>query len=97
MDLQEIIDRHKQIAQGAGGDVRLSHDTVHMLECLRDALMMCATHCQGGHSEAGMAASLALDVPFPISMDNLEAKARKWSIDPDHLWPWLRQMRKTSR
>lgn len=94
MDLPNLIERHKQIADGAGGDVRLSNETVMMLERLRDALLMCASHCQGGHSDAGMAAALALDVPFPIDMRNLEAKAAEWGLDADHLWPWLKKMRR---
>lgn len=93
MEIEELIERHKRIAEGAGGDMRLSHETVKELERLRDALLMCAASCQGGHSDAGMAASLALRVSFPISMDELVAKAREWKLDPDHLWPWLRKMR----
>lgn len=93
MNLPDLIERHKRIVDGAGGDRRLSNDTVQELERLRDALLMCAASCQGGHSDAGMAASLALDIPFPVRMDKLEEKAREWKIDPDHLWPWLRKMR----
>lgn len=58
----------------------------------RNALFMCASHCQGGHSEAGAAAAAALGVPFPITMPNMLAKATAEGLDPDHLWPWLREM-----
>jgi len=54
----------------------------------REALFMCATHCQGGHSDAGMAAAEALGIPFPITMDNLIKQARKEGRDPQRLWPW---------
>lgn len=54
----------------------------------RVALFMCATHCQGGHSEAGAAAASALGVPFPLTMESLAAKARQEGLDPAVLWPW---------
>lgn len=92
MDLPAMIERHKDIANGAGGDRRLSRDTVQELERLRDALLMCAASCQGGHSDAGMAASQALGIPFPINMVNLVAKANEWGLNQDALWPWLRDM-----
>lgn len=94
MDLPELIERHKKIAQGAGGDVRLSHATATELERLRDSLLMCAASCQGGHSDAGMSASQALGIPFPVSMDGLVAKAKEWGLNPDHLWPWLMEQRR---
>jgi hypothetical protein len=58
---------------------------------LRTALFMCAASCQGGHSDAGQAASKALGVPFPIRMDALVAKAKADGYDPDELWPWYKQ------
>lgn len=54
---------------------------------------MCAASCQGGHSEAGMAAAAALGIPFPITMDALLAKAIEERRDPDALWPWLMRQR----
>lgn len=55
---------------------------------LTAALFMCAAHCQGGHSEAGMAASKALGVPFPIRMEELIVKAEELHLDIASLWPW---------
>lgn len=60
---------------------------------MREALFMCATHCQGGHSEAGYAAAQILGVPFPITMPDLVAKVRAEGLDPDKLWPWYAEMR----
>lgn len=97
MDLPELIERQKAIRDGAGGDRRLALNTVNELERLRDALLMCASHCQGGHSDAGSAAAQALGIPFPISMDNLIAKATEWKIDPKTLWPWLMEQRRKRR
>lgn len=55
----------------------------------REALFMCAAHCQGGHSDAGKAAAEALGVPFPIRMDDLVRRAAAEGADPRKLWPWL--------
>lgn len=55
----------------------------------RKALFMCACHCQGGHSDAGFAASEALGVPFPITMPNLIAAARAEGANPATLWSWM--------
>jgi hypothetical protein len=55
----------------------------------RRALFMCASHCQGAHSDAGVAAASILGVPFPITMPNLKAKAISEGFNPDDLWPWL--------
>lgn len=59
----------------------------------RVALFMCAASCQGGHSSAGSAAADALGIPFPITMDALEAQATLEGLDPRVLWPWLFRMR----
>ena len=61
---------------------------------LEKALLMCAAHCQGGHSEAGMAAAEALGIPFPIRMESLKKAALARGYDPDELWPWWKRMRK---
>jgi hypothetical protein len=60
------------------GDVRL----------LRKALLMCAASCQGGSSDAGKAAAVILEVPFPIRMDHLIQRAHKEGFNPVELWPW---------
>jgi|SRR5882757_11219766 len=60
---------------------------------LMEALFMCASHCQGGHGAAGMAASKALGISFPVSMMSLERRARQAGFDPRDLWPWLAEMR----
>lgn len=55
----------------------------------RVALYMCATHCQGGHSDAGFAAAMALGVPFPLTMPNLIKRAREEGLNPAELWRWM--------
>ena len=55
----------------------------------REALFMCAASCQGGHSDAGFAASEVLGIPFPITMENLVRKAVSEGYDAKALWPWL--------
>jgi hypothetical protein len=45
--------------------------------------------CQGGHSDAGLAASEVLGIPFPITMENLVKKAVSEGYDAKALWPWL--------
>lgn len=55
----------------------------------REALFMCAASCQGGHSDAGLAASEVLGIPFPITMENLVKKAVSEGYDAKALWPWL--------
>ncbi len=59
----------------------------------RKALFMCAAHCQGGHSTAGAAAAEVLGVPFPIRMEDLEARAISEFLNVDELWPWLNRGR----
>lgn len=55
----------------------------------REAMFLAAQHCQGGHSEAGMALSEALGVPFPVTMGNLVAKLRDEGQNPAAFYPWL--------
>src|SRR3954468_14904382 len=55
---------------------------------LERALFMCATHCQGGHSEAGAATAEILGVPFPLTMDSLGKAALAKGYNPRELWPW---------
>lgn len=63
----------------------------------RIALFMCAAHCQGGHSAAGMAAADALGITFPITMKKLANRARKDGLDPKKLWPWWEKASPLSR
>lgn len=66
-------------------------DTRAEIAQLRVALLMCASHCQGGHSDAGAAAAKALGISFPITMEKLKRAARRDGYDPARLWPWLKQ------
>ncbi len=63
-------------------------DLLNKLYDARMALFMCAASCQGGHSGAGKAASEVLGIEFPVSMENLVAKAMAENFDPMELWPW---------
>jgi hypothetical protein len=87
------IDRHRQIAIGAGGDVRLAAETVAEIMTYREALFRVAPSYQGGHSADGGAIADALGLTFPIRVPELEAKAKDEKMDPDVLWPWLAKMR----
>lgn len=58
----------------------------------RRALFMTAQHCQGGHSDAGYAASQALQIPFPITMADLVIKVRAEGLNPAVIYPWLAKM-----
>lgn len=91
------IDRHRSIANGSGGDVRLATETVAEIMMYREALFMVAPSHQGGHSVSGGAIADAIGLTFPINMKELEAKARDEKMNPDVLWPWLRKMQKPSR
>lgn len=53
------------------------------------ALLKCAAHCQGGHSDAGAAAADVLGVPFPLRMEDLVPRARQLGHNPAKVWPWL--------
>lgn len=67
--------------------------TVFGAEKTRMALFIAAPQHQGGHSRTGFAIADALGVPFPITNDDLLAKARAEEINPALLWPWLVNMR----
>ena len=56
----------------------------------RRALLLCAAHHQGGHSDAGRAAADALGVPFPIRMDALCRALKHEGQEPGEFYPWLR-------
>lgn len=56
-------------------------------------LLMCAAHCQGGHSEAGAAVADLFGIPFPLTMENLTKVAERHGFDRDDLWPWWKRMR----
>lgn len=87
------IDRHRRIANGAGGDVRLAVETVAEIMKYREALFRCAPNHQGAHSPTGCAIADALDLTYPIRMEDLEAKARDEGMNTDVLWPWLAKQR----
>lgn len=87
------ISRHREIANGAGGDVRLAHETVAEIMTYREALFRCAPSHQGGHSDTGAAIAEALGLTFPITVPELEAKAKDEKMDPRQLWPWLYTLR----
>lgn len=57
------------------------------------ALLMCAASCQGGHSDAGMAAAKALGTEFPIRMEGLAKVVEREGLDRDELWPWWKTLR----
>jgi hypothetical protein len=62
-------------------------------DATREALFMCASSCQGSYSAGSMAASKALGVPFPITLDDLIKKATEEGRDPRQLWSWLMRHR----
>jgi hypothetical protein len=61
----------------------LSHRAV-----LQAALMM-APHFQGGHSDTGRYVASALNIPFPITMDDLRKKAKALDFRESDIWPWF--------
>jgi hypothetical protein len=89
----KTIDRHRSIANGSGGDVRLAAETVNEIMLYREALFRVAPSYQGGPSVDGGALADALGLTFPIKVPELEAKAKDEKMDPDVLWPWLAKMR----
>lgn len=56
------------------------------------AILMAASHYQGGHSDIGAMIADMYGIPFPLTMDTLSRAARKRKLDPDVLWPWLKPM-----
>lgn len=52
------------------------------------AALIEAPHRQGGHSKRGYELAVLIGISFPISMENLEIRARELGIDPAVLWPW---------
>lgn len=56
-------------------------------------ILMAAASCQGGHSEVGGMIAEMFDIPFPLTMENLETAAIKEGFDPKELWPWLFKFR----
>jgi transposase-like protein len=60
---------------------------------LRIALLMCAASCQGGDSDAGMAAAKVLGIEFPIRMEGLAKVAEREGLNRDELWPWWKELR----
>lgn len=47
-----------------------------------------ATHYQGGHSDVGARICELYDMPFPVSMWSLRARAVEHGLKPAELWPW---------
>lgn len=91
----QTINRHREIANGGGGNVRLAAETVAEIMTYREALFRCAPSHQGGHSDTGAAIADALGCTFPITMRELEAKAKDEKMDTTVLWPWLYAQRPT--
>lgn len=87
--MSPTVSRHREIANGAGGDVRLAHETIAEIMKYREALFRAAPSHQGGHSDTGAAIAHALDIAFPINMKQLEAAAKDDKMDTHTLWPWL--------
>lgn len=52
------------------------------------ALFKLAAHHQGNGSPAGRTIAEALEVPFPLTMPDLDARARAIGLKPSSLWPW---------
>lgn len=65
----------------------------HEIKSLQKALFIAASQHQGGHSATGGAIAGALGIPFPVTMPNLEKRAKQLGFDPKELWPWLAPMR----
>lgn len=57
------------------------------------ALFIEASHRQGGHSARGGEIADKLGVPFPLTMPNLEKRAKEMGFNPAELWPWLAPIR----
>lgn len=52
------------------------------------ALFVAASHCQGGHSEAGAMIADVFGFEFPVSMDKLRKAAEARGYNAAELWPW---------
>lgn len=91
--MSDIVQDLRRWTDRDGETTPLGKAAADEIEKLRVALFMCAAHCQGGSSNAGVVAANELGIPFPIRMDDLVDRARKEGLDPDRLWPWLRPMR----
>lgn len=63
---------------------------------LHITLLMAAPSFQGGHSEVGDRMADALGTTFPLTMEKLKRVARRDGLDPDRLWPWLKELRRPS-
>lgn len=57
------------------------------------SLLVRAAHCQGGHSNEGRAIADQLNIPFPLTMANLENCAARCGFDSFEVWPWLKRLR----
>jgi hypothetical protein len=68
-------------------------DLVNERDDTRKVLLMAASQHQGGHSGTGGAIADLFGIPYPLTMEGLEAKAIELKFDPKELWPWLAPMR----
>lgn len=93
----KTLDFHRDVANGAGGNVRMAVETVAEIMKYREALFRAAPSHQGGHSATGAAIADALDCTFPLRMEELEAMAKGDKMDTKVLWPWLYEQRAARR
>jgi hypothetical protein len=93
----KTLDFHRDVANGAGGNVRMAVETVAEIMKYREALFRAAPSHQGGHSATGAAIADALECTFPLRMEELEAKAKDDKMDTKELWPWLYEQRAARR
>lgn len=56
-------------------------------------ILAMAPSFQGGHSKTGAEVADYLGIPFPLTVTNLEKKAKEHGLDPYDIWPWLKQTR----
>jgi hypothetical protein len=80
--------RHQEIANALGEGARLAMETVEEIRMYREALFRCAPLHQA-HAQSGTAIADALDIAFPIRMEELEAAAKDDGMNPELLWPWV--------
>lgn len=71
----------------------LAIEAASEIDRLRKALFIAASQHHGGHSATGGAIADALGIPFPVTMPNLEKRAKEFGFNSKDLWPWLAPMR----
>lgn len=93
--LDEVIRRLSSPALSGGEESDAKTYTVNSEFCPKIlALLIAAPAHQGGHGLSGQMIAKALEIDFPISMDNLEIRAKQLGYDTNELWPWLYEMRR---